>query len=194
MPVMSKNRLQVVLKTRWRKKGERTLEEAAGIVGFNLWKIAQETFKHMETDGFRFEGDAQVTRVITELLAFLVQSTDRLVYQTLNQSQRSRFINALAKHLATTMENNQLDLLGPGDHRTAFIDTLNARFRDYAEYHFTADGPSYVYLRYFAERVSEVLTNSDNKWVVEHIMELEAPDMLKFLRKVVTEVLDCKPI
>lgn len=194
MPVVSKNRLQVLLKTRWRKKGERTFEEAAGIVGFNVWKIAQETYKHMEGDGFRFESDAHVTQVITEFLAYLMQATDRLVYPQLDESQRARFMNALAQHLATTLENNQLDLFGPGDYRKTFIDTLNARARDYAEYSFTEDGPSYPFLRYFAERVSEVLSNSDNKWVVEHIMELEAPDMLKFLRKLITEVLDTKPV
>lgn len=198
MPVVSKNRLQVILKTRWRKKGERTLEEAAGIVGFNVWKIAQETYKHMEGDGFRFESDAHVTRVITEFLAYLVQATDRLVYTQLDPSQRARFMNALAQHLAATLENNQLDLLGPGAspgvYRKAFIDILNARARDYAEYSFTDDGPSYPFLRHFAERVSEVLSNSDNKWVVEHIMELEAPDMLKFLRKLITEVFDTKPV
>lgn len=194
MPVVSKNRLQVMLKTRWRKKGERTLEEAAGIVGFNVWKIAQETYKHMEGDGFRFESDAHVTRVITEFLAYLVQATDRLVYAQLDASQRARFMNALAQHLATTLETNQLDFLGPGDYRKPFIDTLNARASDYAEYSFTEDGPSYPFLRYFAERVSEILTSSDNKWVVEHIMELEAPDMLKFLRKLITEVLDTKPV
>lgn len=189
MPIVTKTRLSVALKTRWRKKGPRTMEDNATIAGFNIWKIAQETFKHMENEGFRFGDDAQVMRIVTEFVAFLVQSADRLIYGRIGEDDRARFINALGRHLATTFQTNQLDLHGAGDYRQAFVDTLNARFRDYAEYSFGADGPSYGYLRYLGERVSAAMAESDNRWVVEHIMEIEAPDMLKFLRKVIADVL-----
>ncbi len=189
MSIVSKTRLSVALKTRWKKKGPRTLEDLAGVVGFNIWRIAQETFRHMEADAFRFGSDAQVTSVVTELIAFLVQSTDRLVHGRLSETDRSVFINALALHLAKTMENNQTDLCGPGDYRTPFIDMLNARASDYADYRYDADGPSYRYLRYLGECVADAMAETGNNWVVEHMMELEAPDMLKYLRKLVDDVL-----
>lgn len=189
MAVVTKTRLAVALKTRWRKKGPRTVDDNATIAGFNIWKIAQETFKHMESEGFRFGGDAQVMQVVIEFVAFLVQATDRIIYGHVSESERGLFINALAKHLATTLQTNMLDLRGPGDYQQAFVDTLNARFRDYSEYSFTADGPSYGYVRYLGERVSETMESSDNRWVVEHVMEIEAPDMLKFLKKVIADVL-----
>jgi hypothetical protein len=188
MTIISKTRLAVVLKTRWTKKGPRTLGDLAGVVGFNIWRIAQETYKHMEVDAFRFTSDMQVTTVMTELIAFLVQSADRMVHRKLGEADRSTFINAIALHLAKTMENNQVDLFGPGEYRKPFIDTLNARASDYAEYHYGDDGPSYAYLRYFGDRVAEAMAEMGNQWVVEHIMELEAPDMLKFLKKLVNDV------
>ncbi|MHB1950828.1 MAG: hypothetical protein ACYCQK_05070 [Acidiferrobacteraceae bacterium] len=188
MAIVSKARLSVHLKTRWKKKGPRTVEDMAGVVGFNVWRIAQETFRHMEADAFRFGSDAQVAAVMTELIAFLVQSTDRMVHGKLTDLDRSAFINALAMHLAKTMENNQTDLCGPGDYRKIFIDTLNARSADYAEYSYGADGPSYRYLRYLGECVAAALADTGNQWVVEHMMELEAPDMLKYLKKLVADV------
>jgi len=192
MSLVTKTRLSVVLRTRWRNKEPRTLEDLAGVVGFNIWKIAQETFRHMESEAFRFGTDAQVTRVMTEFIAFLVQSTDRMVYTQMSQADRQTFVNALGTHLAKTMENNQTDLLGPGDYRTAFVDTLNARFRDYAEYHYGSDGPSYSCLRYLGDRISEAMVVTDNRWALEYVMDIEAPDMLKFLKKLLDDVLPSK--
>ena len=63
-----------LIKTRWRnKKAPRTVEERAGVIGANIWKISLEIFKHLEKDGFRFGADRQVTVIITEFIAFLVQ-------------------------------------------------------------------------------------------------------------------------
>ncbi len=188
MAIVTKTRLSVMLKTQWRKKGAHTLEDTATIVGFNIWKIAQEAYKHMESEGFRFGSDAQVTTVVTEFIAFLLQSADRLVYRRLSEADRATFINAVGKHLANTMETNQRDLLGPGDYRAAFIDTLNAAFRDYAEFNYTNDGPSYPYLQCFAGKIADAMASSDNKWVVEQIIDIEAPDMLKFLNKLLSAV------
>lgn len=192
MPVVTKTRLSVMLKTRWKNKGTRTLEDAASVLGFNIWKIAQEAFKHMESEGFRFGSDAMATTVVTEFVAFLVQATDRIVYGKISEEDRARLLNALGKHLANTWQTNQLDLCGPGEYRKTFVDALNARFNDYAEYSFTADGPSYGYLRYLGDRVADAMAPGDNRWVVEHMMEIEAPDMLKFLRKLIGDVLNIK--
>lgn len=189
MSLITKSRLSVVLRTRWRSTTPRTIDDLAGVVGFNVWKIAQETFRHMESEAFRFSSDAQVTRVMTEFIAFLVQCIDRVVYARMTPPERQTFMNALGAHLAKTMDNNQTDLLGPGTYRTAFVDTLNARFHDYAAYQFSADGPSYSCLRYLGERVAEAMAATDNRWVVEYIMDIEAPDMLKFLNKLLADVL-----
>jgi hypothetical protein len=184
--------MALVVKTKWRKGGPRTLEERAGVVGFNIWKIAFETFKHMEGEGFRFATDRQTAEVLTELIAFQVQAADRMVYGRLAEDERARFINALGRHLAHTMENNLLDLLGPGEYRSPFIAALNARARDYAECDYRAEGPGYAFLRLLGAKVSEAMAATDNKWVIEHVMEIEAPPMIKHLKRTVGEVLGVK--
>lgn len=178
-----------LIKTRWRnRKAPRTLEDRAGVIGANIWKIALDIYKHLEKDGFRFGSDRQVTAVITEFIAFLVQLTDRTVYGRRNDTDRASLINAVAGHLARTMDNNQLDLLGPGDYRTPFIQTLNDRFEDYARFEYIDRDPGYACLRYFGGKVSAAMAGSDNKWVLEQMMEIEAPEMVRFIRKLVEEV------
>ena len=178
-----------LIKTRWRnRKMPRTADERAGVIGANIWKIAIEIFKHLEKDGFRFGGDRQVTAIITEFIAFLAQLTDRAVHGRTSDAERAELINALAGHLAKTMENNQLDLLGPGDYRAPFIQTLNARFEDYAQFDYVARDPGFACLRYFGAKVSDAMASSDNKWVLEYMMEIAAPEMVRLIRKLVDEV------
>ena len=178
-----------LIKTRWRnKKAPRTPDERAGVIGANIWKIAIEIFKHLEKDGFRFGTDRQVTAIITEFIAFLVQLTDRTVHGRSNDAERATLINAVAGHLARTMENNQLDLLGPGDYRAPFIQTLNDRFEDYAQFDYVDRDPGYACVRYFGSKVSDAMASSDNKWVLEHMMEIEAPEMVRCIKKLVDEI------
>ena len=178
-----------LIKTRWRnQKSPRTLEDLAGVIGANIWKIALDIYKHLEKDGFRFGSDRQVTAVMTEFIAFLVQLTDRTVYGRRNDTDRASLINAVVGHLAKTMENNQLDLLGPGDYRTPFIQTLNERFEDYAQFEYIDRDPGFACLRYFGDKVADAMASSDNKWVLEQMLEVEAPEMVRFIKKLVDEV------
>ena len=80
--------------------------------------------------------------IITEFIAFLVQLTDRTLYGQTSDAERAALINAVASHLAKTMENNQLDLLGPGDYRSPFIQTLNDRCGDYALFEYIERDPA----------------------------------------------------
>ena len=178
-----------LIKTRWRnKKAPRTVEERAGVIGANIWRISVEIFKHLEKDGFRFGADRQVTAIITEFIAFLVQLTDRTVHGWSDDAGREALVNAVAAHLAKTMENNQLDLLGPGDYRAPFIRTLNDRCADYALFEYVDRGPGFACLRYFGHKVADAMAESDNKWVIEQMMEIEAPEMVRLIRKLVDEV------
>ena len=191
MAILSSPAPAILIKTRWRnKKVPPTLEERAGVIGANIWKIALAIYKHLENDGFKFGSDRQVTLVFTEFIVFLVQMTDRLVHGRLSDADRAFLINAVAGHLATTMENNQLDLFGPGEYKSRFIETLNSRCREYAEFGFTETGPDYACLRYFGTLVSDAMASSDNKWVIDQVMEVEAPAMISALRKLVAGAVD----
>ena len=193
MAIISSRPQIALVKTRWRKKGARTVEERAGVIGANVWKIALEVFKHMEKEGFRFGSDRLTTEVIAEFIAFLVQLADRAVYGKLAEEERAALIGAVVRHLAATMENNQQDLFGPGEYRKPFIDLLNARFGEYAGFEYRDGEPGYPCLRFFAGKVADAMASGDNKWVVEQMMEIESPEMVRLVRKLVEQAAAAEP-
>jgi hypothetical protein len=193
MAIISSRPQIALVKTRWRKKGPRTVEERAGVIGANVWKIALEVFRHMEKEGFRFGSDRMTTEVISESIAFLVQLADRAVYGRLAEEERAALIGAVVRHLAATMENNQQDLFGPGEYRKPFIDLLNARFGEYAGFEYRGGEPGYPCLRYFAGKVADAMASGDNKWVVEQMMDIEAPEMVRLVRKLVEQAAAAEP-
>jgi len=177
------------MKTRFRHGGKKTPAERASVVAFNFWKVAQELYRRMQKEDFKFNSGDQIVAIMTETLAFLAQVADRLVYGKLPEDERREFITALGLKLAEAMQSNLTDLHGPGDYQTPFIRTLNERFGDYAEFGFSGDQPGYGFLRYFAEKVASSIAASENKWVSEYVMEIEAPEALKHARRVVHEVM-----
>lgn len=193
MAIISSRPSVALVKTRWRKKGARTLAERAGVIGANVWKISLEIFKHMEKEEFRFGSDRLVTDVMAEFIAFLLQLADRAVYGRLSDADRATLIGEAARHLAATMENNQLDLLGAGEYRKPFIDLLNARFEEYAGFDYPGGEPGFPCLRFFAAKVSDVMAVSNNKWVVEQIMDIEAPEMVRLIKKLVDQTVTTAP-
>jgi hypothetical protein len=194
MAIISSRPSVALVKTRWRKQGApRTLADRAGVIGANVWKISLEIFRHMEKEGFRFGSDRLVTDVMAEFIAFLVQLVDRAVYGTLNDADRAILIGETARHLAATMENNQLDLLGPGEYRKPFIDLLNARFEEYAGFEYPGGEPGFPCLLLLATKVSDAMAGSGNKWVIEQVMEIEAPEMVRLVRKLVDQTVNTAP-
>ncbi len=190
MAIISSRPSVALVKTRWRKKGARTLAERAGVIGANVWKISLEIFKHMEKEGFRFGSDRLVTDVLAEFIAFLVQLADREVYGKLSEADRAALIGEVVRHLAATMENNQRDLHGPGEYREPFIDLLNTRFGEYAGFAYSGAEPGYPCLRFFATKVSDAMASGDNKWVVEQMMDIEAPEMVRLARKLIEQTVE----
>jgi hypothetical protein len=192
--------MAVRMKTRWHRSRRsrrnmegsskpKTLDDLAGVVAFNIWKISQETFRHMDKEGFTFE-DEQVIGVIREMAAFLIQIADRMVYGKLEEAERAEFINAVARQVVETLQANQEDLFGPGDYRTPFVELLNERLARYAEFNYDEnEGPGYAFKRYLGERTAEAMVGTDNKWVIEHVMEIEAPDAVKNIRRLVRDVM-----
>ena len=193
MAIISTRPTLVLAKTRWRKKGPRSLADRAGVIGANVWKISMEIFRHMEKEGFRFASDRMVTDVLAESIAFLIQLADRSVYGRLGDADRATLIGEVARHVATTFENNQLDLFGPGEHRKAFIDLLNARFEAYSTFGYSGREPDFACLRFFASQVADAMAAAENKWVAEQMLEIEAPEMVRAMGKLIDQVVEPAP-
>lgn len=190
MAIISSRPSVALVKTRWRKKGARSLGERAGVIGANIWKISLEIYKHLEGEGFRFGSDRMATDVLSEFIAFLVQLVDRTVYGRLTDADRAELIGAVANHLAATMENNQLDFFGPGEYRKPFIDLLNTRFDAYAAFEYREAEPGFPCLRFFAGAAADAMAGGENKWVIEQMMEIEAPEMVRLVKKLVDHALE----
>lgn len=171
------------------KQTPKSIETIAGAMGMNLWKLASGAANKMYNDGFNFKSNAQLLDVIGEFGIFLLQLADRIAYEELPAEERGRFTQALAAHLIRTMVENQLEELGPGDYQGSFVERLNQRLDAYSEFAMPNRSPSYQMLRYFATCVDEVMGGEDNKWVIETVIEVEAPAVIKPLKEGMAKLL-----
>jgi hypothetical protein len=165
------------------KQKSQSVETIAGAMGMNIWKLASGTANKMYSDGFNFKNNAQLLDVIGEFVVFLLQLADRIAYDQLPAEGRGRFTQALAAHLIQTMVDNQIEELGAGDYQGPFVEKLNQRLDNYSEFGAVGGNPSYQMLRYFATSVDAVMGGEDNKWVLETVIEVEAPAMIKPLKE-----------
>jgi hypothetical protein len=133
--------------------------------------------------------------VIREFVVFLIQAADRLVYERLEDDERRQFVIALAIHLAQTFAENQQDIFGGEnrypEYKQKFIEFFNERADQYSELGFTGDDPHLDFLRHFGNAIESVIGDSSNKhWASQHVIEYDAPQALKSLRKAVRDLLD----
>ena len=66
---------------------------------------------------------------------------------------------------------------------------MNMRLSNYAECDFNDEGPGYDFTRYLAQSVAEHMKISDDKWVIEQVIDIEAPAIVEKLVKMVPEIL-----
>ncbi|WP_126455118.1 hypothetical protein [Sulfuriflexus mobilis] len=192
--------MAVRLKTKWHRskrsqrnmegsKREKTMTDLAGVIAFNIWKLAKEIYTNMEKEEFLLGSDKAVIDILTEIIAFMIQVADRMVYGKLSEEERREFITVMAKQLADMINSNMNDLIGEGEYGQAFIDTLNSRFGEYAECVFVNDEPGFDFRRLLGKHVSDIMAGTDNRWVVEHVMDVEVPNALKKLQRLITDVM-----
>lgn len=176
--------------TRWfNDKVSRSLEDVAGALAFSLWKIALNTVNKMYNAGFSYRSNVQQLAIAGEFLIFFIQVTDRLAYEAMDDDERQRFVTAVALRLSAILDENMTDEAGPGNYRAAFIEKLNERAEGYSEFGFAGSEPSYPFLRYLGACVNELM-GGENKWVPEHVVEVEAPAALKTVRRAFKNLLE----
>jgi len=166
------------------------LEDHAGALAFIAWRLALESAKNVHREGFEYLSDRERVGVISELVAFEVQLADRLAHERLGDADRAIFVNALGQRLADHMQDSLADIAGPGDYRRPFIALLNDRLADYAKCSFGDGEPGFDALRYLGDRVLKVMgENQTNRWVLDHVMTIEAPEIAEKIAKSVTDLL-----
>jgi len=166
------------------KPSQKSLADNASALAFITWRLSLEGAKKLHGEGFNYLTDKERVGVISEFVAFLVHSADRLAYGQLDDEDRERFINALGQRLADQMQDNLVDIAGAGNYRRPFIALLNERMAGYAEQTFRNDEPGYDFLRYFGSQVLKIMgEDQTNRWVIDQIMDVQAPDVFKQLKK-----------
>ncbi len=169
---------------RWHKSSERELKQVADSLAYNCWKITLGSVRGLQDERFHFDSKLQGMAVMTEMLIFLLQVTDRLIFPAMEPEDRAGFIGAMANRLIDILLDNYADLPEAGPDRPQLVSLINQRSADYAEFSYGDDGPSYRFLRYFGECVGRIMgDDQDNRWAMDQMMEIEGPDAIESLRR-----------
>ncbi|MBE8189351.1 MAG: hypothetical protein HAW58_00440 [Candidatus Thioglobus sp.] len=181
------------VKSKWHKTQVRTIEDVSSALAFNIWRITKNHLEDLINEAFVIE-KAQVFAVIQEYLCFLIQSADRLVYSSFSPQQRQKLISLIIEQSAAYYQENKSDRLGEGEYWQEFIQTYASRAQDYSDYKFKNDEPNYLFLRYFADKIQKAMTAADEKWIVQQMVEIQAPKAFQAIQKSVNELASAKDI
>jgi hypothetical protein len=177
------------IKSRWHDdEQDRSIEEIAGALAFIIWRIAKDKAINLHGQDFVYDSDEQRMAVIVEYLIFQLQITDRLARDRLGLDDETRqaLIIGLAKKLAGHVQDNSLDLFGPGDYVPPFIEKLNTRGAEYSQFSYNVDGPSYPFMRHLGFEMQQIMGDSQaNRWVIDQVMDKDGYEVDKELRRAV---------
>lgn len=179
------------IKSTWfRSERPKGPAELAGAAAFIAWRVAEQALRSMRRAGFEIEAGGQYFDFLSEWLVFLTQAADRLWCLRMGTEAREEFTASMANRLGEILAGNWNDLLGSGDDpgavatgKAAFIDLLNLRSADYADFDFDQERADYALHRYLAHQVSAVLGERERIWVYDQVMEIEAPEALSLIRR-----------
>lgn len=175
------------IKSHWHDDdAERSLEEIAGALAFIAWRIAKDRAINLHGQDYVYDTDEQRFAVIVEYLIFQLQIIDRLaaLELELDDADRRQLVVHVAKHLAGHLHDNCVDIFGPGDHVGPFIDKLNRRSDEYAEFNYTGDGPSYPMMRHLGYEIQQIMGESqENRWVIDQVMDRDGVEIDREIRR-----------
>lgn len=180
------------LKTVWFKNaGGRSSAELASVLASTIWRLADEAVTNLSKFDCDIVTPERGVRILGELAAFLLHMSDRMVYGRVPEAQRAQLVQATGRRLAELVEENirKLGAEDDFDYRANFIDFVNRRGADYATFDCTPEQPSFPLLRYLGLAVRELMLESDQPWVADQIMDLQAPEALGMLKKTVDGLL-----
>jgi hypothetical protein len=191
--------MPIRVKTVWFKKdGERSAEEIASAVATTIWRVADKAVDNLGRENYDIITPARGFKLIAEFIAFLVHYCDRMAYGSLPAEKRVAVLEAMSRRLAEVMEENIISVVGPDptrNYKAEFIDFLNRRFNEYAEFDFPDDEKaSFPALRFLGLQIRDEMEERDKTWVMDQIMDIEMPEMMGTVRKSFKGLLSDAPI
>ncbi len=191
------SRPPIRIKSQWfRPESAKKPEEVAGAVAFIAFRVAQGMLKSMRKAQFDIDAGPQYFEFLAESLAFAIQVACRVAYPRLPEDDRLPFATALAYHAADHLAGNQSELLGLQTHdeiRSGFIERLNRRFAEYADFGYGPEGPDFAFHRYLASLLAELMPEKDRHWTHDQVIAIEGPEAAAMVAKGVANLLDTGP-
>ncbi|MFA5826504.1 MAG: hypothetical protein WC825_11130 [Gallionellaceae bacterium] len=184
------------IKSNWFKPGrEHTPEELAGALSFVIYRIADDALKNTRKAKFEVAVGTQYFAFLTEFLLFLIQIADRIAFRRLSEEDRFTFTSELANRIAETHAENESRLLGGelAECKRRFIDRLNQRAGEYAEFGYDESGPDFSFTRYLAFCMDEVVDEKDSGWIIDQMMSIAAPEAVDMVEKTFRNLLESEP-
>lgn len=184
------------IKSNWFKEGrEHSPQEISDALAFVVSRIADNALKNTRKADFEIEVGPQYLDFLAEFLLFLILVSDRIAYRKHSAEDRLAFTSNLANRVAETYAENRSRLLGGGlkECKQRFIDLLNQRAGEYAEFGYDENGPDYGFYRYLAWCIGEIMTEADSKWIIDQMISFEAPEAVKMVEKTLHGLYETEP-
>ena len=169
----------------WGKNQQRSLEDNASAIAFIAWRASQEALLDLENAHFQTDTLKQRMDVMKEFLAFLTHITDRWCYGNIDEEKRQEFISTIVQCNARTLQSSMEEIDGVKDYKQDYFALINERLANYSEMPFDEedDDASFQMRAYLGSLVAAVMGDHDNKWIQDHIVELEGKIAVKNLKK-----------
>jgi hypothetical protein len=184
------------IKSNWFKEGRaRTPQEISDALAFVVSRIADNALKNTRKASFEISVGPQYLDFLAEFLLFLILVADRIAYRDLSEEDRVTFTGNLANRVAETYAENRSRLLVEGikECKQRFIDLLNQRAGEYADFGYDEKGPDYGFYRYLAFCIGNVLSEEDANWVIDPMISFEAPEAVQMVEKTLRGLYEVEP-
>lgn len=184
------------IKSSWFKGGrEHTAQEISDALAFVVSRIADNALKNTRKSNFDIEVGPQYFDFLAEFEMFLILSADRIALLKLSAEDRLVFTGNLANRVAETYAENRSRLLDENLAycKQSFIDLLNQRTGEYADFGYDEKGPDYGFYRYLAFCIGEIMTEADSGWIIDQIISFEAPEAIQMVEKTLRGLYEAEP-
>lgn len=204
--------MAIRIKRHWFQEARfRPPDEQASVVAVAIWKSATHGLQRLRKAKFSVDVGDPFIHVLGEFVVFLTTVADRLAYlhgpvaiddessgDGASGNWRQQFTTAMAMRLANIYQENLDQLMGPSadvdGHATAFVDLLNRRMAEYADFDYGVIGPDFAFLRYFGHCIEQTMTDPDDRrWVLDQIMNSQAPEAIESVESGMRGVLGMDP-
>lgn len=188
----------VRVKSHWFKGGDtRDPAQVATAAAAIVWRTGDARVKSLRSARFEIAAGADYVNALVELLCLMIVVADRIVYRHDQGEWRERFVSALTTRVGELLEDSFNDLLGPlpdRSYRQRFIDRLNLRAAEYADFAYRDDGPEFAFLRHFGLQVAESMSDPDDqRWALDQAMTVEGPSCVEVIEKAMRGLLGLEP-